>query len=283
MPRRSPVTVYPLLVAGALAVGASPLAFVACSSFDATPGGADGSSGELEAAPADSAEQTATDAAVEGDAACGNLLGADFLKEHWTVGGSATLAGNFDIMLTDATPSQGALAWHALDGAQMQSLHATFTLAVTTTDVEPADGVTFFWSVDAPPLIGGEGNLLGFCGGVNGGAIALVTTLVVGDSGVPRSNVVVKHHQPGSCVDDGPVATTAALASVDAGTVSTAIEVVLDGPAGRITVHRDGITIIDKRRLGYLPGQIRSIGFTASTGANYARHEIKDFTLTSCP
>jgi hypothetical protein len=110
-----------------------------------------------------------------------------------------------------------------------------------------------------------------------------VTALVVGDSGIPRSNVVAKHAQPGSCVDDGPVATTAALASVGAGTVSTAIEVVLDGPAGRITVRRDGITVIDKQRLGFLPDQIRSIGFTAATGANYASHEIKDFALTSCP
>jgi hypothetical protein len=274
-----------LVVAGALGVGASPLAlaFVACSSFEATPGGADGIGGELEAGPAEGAGETATEAAVDGNAVCGPMLGADFLKERWTLGGSAMFMGNFDVVLTDAVPSQRALAWHALDLGPMQSLHAIFTLTVTTTDVAPADGVTFFWSGDAPPLIGGDGNLLGFCGGVNGGAVALVSTVIVADSGVPRSKVVVKHNEPARCVDDGPGATTEALAAIGAGSVSATLEIVLDVPANSITVRRNGKIVIDHQRLGYDPNPIKAIGFTAATGNDYARHEIQDFNLTSCP
>lgn len=288
MPRRTFLrgsSVTSLVVAGlAGAVGSLPLLVVACSSFDAATPAADGNGGELDAGPTEAAagDATAPDASSDGDAACGDLLGPDFLKGGWTLAGSATNMGNFVLALTDAIASQGGLASHVLDLAPMQSFHASFTLRVTTTDVAAADGVTFFWSGDAQPLIGGAGNLLGYCNGVNGGAVALVTTLVVGDSGVPRSSVVVKHDQPGSCVDDGPVATTAALAAVDAGTVSAAIEIYLDGPAAKISVRRDGMTVIDRQQLGYVPERIRSIGFTAATGANYAAHAIKDFKLTSC-
>ena len=42
------------------------------------------------------------------------------------------------------------------------------------------------------------------------------------------------------------------------------------------------MTIIDRQQLGYVPEQIRSVGFTAATGANDAAHAIKDFKLTSC-
>ena len=278
----------------AVAVGAGPslMALGACSSFDADPdpAAADGGGGELEAGPSEAAAdgaiaEAATDASAgdgDGDAACTDLIGNDFLKGNWTLGGNATHMGNFDVALTGAGASQGGIAWHAFELAPGQSFRASFTLRVTTTDVAPADGVAFFWSDDTPPLLGSLGNLLGFCGGVNGGALALVTSVYV-DAGVPSSNVSVKHNQTGACGDDGPVATTTALASATAGTVSATIEFLLDGPTAKVTVRRDGTTVIDQQQLGYVPDHIKAIGFTAATGNNYASHEITDFKLSLCP
>lgn len=275
------------LVVTALATSIGPLTgLVACSVFDAeVPAAAPADAGrdELDARPAegDALGPAARDASGDGDAACGQVLGPDFINGGWKLAGDATTTGNFTVVLTTATESQGGLAWHEVDFNPKKSFRATFTLLVTTTNVPPSDGVTFFFGKDAQPVVGGKGDMLGFCGGVNGGAVALVTTLTTTDGGAPTSSVGLKHNDLDGCAEDGISATTAPLAQSAAGTLSTAFEILYED--AKVTVRRDGTTVMDRQQLQYLPGQIKSIGFKAATGANSARHEIKDFELTSCP
>jgi hypothetical protein len=212
------------------------------------------------------------------------VIGHDFIKEGWSLGGTATHTGNFVVVLTEALGSQGGLAWHAVDLAPQRSFRVTFTLRVTTSDTPPSDGVAFFWSADASPAIGDLGGGLAFCKGVKGDAVTLLTTPLVVDGGPPSSRVVVKHSTSSTCADDGPVATMQPLASTTpSATLSSAFEISLDGPNGKITVRRDGTTVIEGQTLGYVPGQIRSIGFTGATGNDYAKLEILDLAFTPCP
>jgi hypothetical protein len=187
---------------------------------------------------------------------------------NWTLSGSATFDTAVGMLkLTDDTTDQAGCAWYNGSAVYACQLKVGFTMKISGTASNAADGIAFV--LQPSPLVNAA------CGGVGGD---------VGVGGIPGVSVRFQHLK-GVFTNVGfwENATNTQRCtgtSVPVFQVDHAYAVEVNVLAGRVIVNIDGTKYLDCDASQWLPTGNLIYGFTAATGAQQAAHFIDDLVAT---
>jgi hypothetical protein len=171
------------------------------------------------------------------------------------------------LKLTDDTTDQAGCAWYNGSAVYACQLKVGFTMKISGTASNAADGIAFV--LQPSPLVNAA------CGGVGGD---------VGVGGIPGVSVRFQHLK-GVFTNVGfwENATNTQRCtgtSVPVFQVDHAYAVEVNVLAGRVIVNIDGTKYLDCDASQWLPTGNLIYGFTAATGAQQAAHFIDDLVAT---
>ncbi len=222
------------------------------------------------------------DGAITGDALCGFTATASMAVApgpDWFLNGFTTWDANAQslVLAPDGVEYMAGTFIYGMPFDTSSGFDATFDFRLSTSNGEPADGMTFFVATDGPQIVGGWGGGLGATG-LNGWGIELdiYNNMDCGDADANHVGV----SQLAVCGDGyitGLAAMPVMFTLADGNWHTCAIHW---APGGVVSVSLDGTPYFTQYQIQGFADRIFYLGFSGATGGLSAKHEIRNVSLT---